>query len=195
MFWNHLSLSGQGRPFRLLTAAKTSRDAAREADKAVAAAIEGGILLTSLRRSQSPSPQSPRTLPRTSVRLGPCPSQQILCVRRGPQGPDPPAGKGPQGPEKGGLREPGTGRGSRGSRAFCLETSSEKTENERPCRLTVRVDSHGVSREEATSEWSDVETVRTTSTGVEPIAQACQGGGLTPHGDSGTLVSSSTTRP
>ena len=113
MFWNHLSLSGQGRPFRLLTAAKTSRDAAREADKAVAAAIEGGILLTSLRRSQSPSPRSH-------------------------------------------LREPGTGRGSRGSRAFCLETSSEKTENERPCRLTVRVDSHGVSREEATSEWSDV---------------------------------------
>ena len=50
----NLSLSGHGRPFRRLTVAKTSRDATREADKAVAAAIEGGILLTLLRRSQSP---------------------------------------------------------------------------------------------------------------------------------------------
>ncbi|EJK51932.1 hypothetical protein THAOC_28850, partial [Thalassiosira oceanica] len=40
---HHLSLSGQGRPFRLLKAAKTSRDAAREAVKAVAAAIEGAM--------------------------------------------------------------------------------------------------------------------------------------------------------
>ena len=38
---------GAGRPFRRLTAARTSSDATREADKAVAAATEGGILLTS----------------------------------------------------------------------------------------------------------------------------------------------------
>ena len=52
-FRNHLSLSGQGRPFRLLTAARTSRDATREADKAVAAAIEESIVLTILRRKAS----------------------------------------------------------------------------------------------------------------------------------------------
>ena len=140
-FWNHLSLSGQGRPFRLLTAARTSRDATREADKAVAAAIEGGILLTSLRRSQS-----------------------------------------------GQSRDAGHRHRSRGSRAFCLETSF-KTNGRVDSRLDGVEGRGDVGRGDGTD---DIDRRGTNCTGrAWPGDRKC----LTVARASGTLISSSTTRP